>query len=79
MKQEHLNTLHDILAARFDEEELRTLCFKLGVDYDSLPAKGKGGKVRELITRLDRRNVIPTLVETGKQSRSHFMARVDPT
>ena len=72
MKQEHLNTLYNILATHFDKEELRTLCFRLDVDYDSLPAEGKEGKARELLRRLDRRNAIPALLEIGKQLRSEI-------
>ena len=37
------------LCDRFSEEELRTLCFFLEVDYNSLPADGKAGKARELV------------------------------
>jgi hypothetical protein len=34
---------------RFDDEELRTLCFDVGVDYDSLRGEGKAAKARELV------------------------------
>lgn len=39
----------------FNEEELRTLCFALGEDYDSLGGRGKSANVRELVD-LIRRN-----------------------
>jgi hypothetical protein len=64
-----LTQLHRILAERFSEEELRTLCFNLNVDYDDLPAKGKANKARELIAYLERRDRIPELLETGQRSR----------
>lgn len=47
---------------RFDLEELRTLAFELGIDYDSLPGEGKAGKVRELILFLDRRGKLGQLL-----------------
>ena len=33
--------LHRLINQHFDREELRTLCFELGVEYESLPAEGK--------------------------------------
>jgi len=61
--------LHEILAKRFDAEELRTLCFDLELDYDDLKGEGKPGKVRELIAFLERRGRIAELVVTGKRLR----------
>jgi hypothetical protein len=61
--------LHQVLTGRFDEEGLRTLCYYLEIDYDSLRGKGKAGKARELIACLDRRGQISKLVETGRQLR----------
>jgi S1-C subfamily serine protease len=65
----HLTRLHRILTERFDESELRTLCFNLGVDYDDLPDQGKANKARELIRYLDRRQCIQALLEVGRQQR----------
>lgn len=42
-------SLHELLVKYFDEEELRTLCFELEVDYDSLRGEGKANKARELV------------------------------
>jgi hypothetical protein len=50
------------LVDAFDEEELRSLCFDLGVDYDSLPALGKAGKARELVALLERTGRLPELI-----------------
>jgi hypothetical protein len=66
---EPLTELRQILAKRFDESELRTLCFELGEDYENLPPEGKAGKARELISYLERRSRIHELVETGKRLR----------
>jgi hypothetical protein len=45
-----------------DLEELRTLCFDLGVDYDSLRGEGKSARIRELIALLRRNNRLPQLI-----------------
>jgi hypothetical protein len=65
----HLARLHKVLDAHFNEEELRTLCFDLNVDYDNLPAQGKVNKARELIAYLDRHGRIPELLRMGEQLR----------
>ncbi len=61
--------LHRTLTARFDREELRTLCFDLGVDYGALPAEGTTGKARELVSYLERRERLADLVETIRRMR----------
>jgi|GEM_PF-4927466 hypothetical protein len=61
--------LYKILKSRFDEEELRTLCFNLRIDYDDLRGKGKSGKARELVQNFQRRNALPCLKEAIVDSR----------
>jgi hypothetical protein len=61
--------LRQILAERFDEGELRTLCFDLGIEYDDLPGKGRADKARELVAYLERRDRIPDLIEIGERIR----------
>jgi hypothetical protein len=61
--------LHHIFADCFSDGELRTLCFYLEVEYDSLPGDGKADKARELIAYLERRRDIPRLVKVGRQLR----------
>jgi hypothetical protein len=67
--QKYLNTLRHILVDRFDEDELRTLCFHLGIDYDILPRQGKVYKAEDLLMYLRRRDRIFELVQAGKQLR----------
>jgi hypothetical protein len=69
LRQQHLIGLRQILETRFNEGELRTLSFDLGVAYDDLPAGGAADKARELISYLERRNRISDLVESGKKQR----------
>jgi len=57
-----LTKLRQILADKFDEDELRDLCFDLRVDYQDLAGAGKRGKARELVAYLDRRGRIHELV-----------------
>ena len=52
---------HMVLTTYFDDDELNTLCFEIGVDYDALPATGQYGKARELIEYMERRGKIDRL------------------
>lgn len=61
--------LRQILATRFDDEELRTLSFDLGLDYDSLRGEGKANKAREVVDYFNRRNRIPDLVKAIEEQR----------
>jgi len=56
-----LSSLRHLLNKWFDLEELRTLCFDLGVDYDSLRGEGKAAKARELVAYCQRHNLIDRL------------------
>lgn len=58
---EQQTALRKAILDRYNDEELRTLCADLGVDYDDLPAQGRAGKARELVTLLARRNRIAEL------------------
>jgi len=66
---QHLGQLLQLVDFHFDEEELRELCFYLGIDYDNLPALGKINKVRELILHLLRRGRLSVLIQTAKDLR----------
>ena len=61
-KPVNLPELRKQITSCFDREELRTLCFDLYVDYDSLTAEGKEGKARELVSYFDRRGRISELI-----------------
>lgn len=68
-KQTQLASLRNILIERFSEGELRTLAADLGIDYDSLPDRGKANKARELVAFLERRDRLPQLIALGKELR----------
>lgn len=56
--------LHKILNEQFDQSELQTLCFHLGIDYDDLPGESKINKAEKLIFFFKRRKKISKLIET---------------
>jgi hypothetical protein len=41
MQRDDIIQLHQILSNRFDEEELRTLCFDLGFELEIAPGIGR--------------------------------------
>ncbi len=68
---EQFAQLRQNLVAYFGDEELRTLSFDLGVEYDTLPGQGKEGKARDLVTRLHQTGRISELVEMCRARRPH--------
>ncbi len=64
-----LSRLFQILTERFNQDELRTLCFELPVDYDSLTGEGLAGKARELVALLKRHERIRDLIRIGHRMR----------
>jgi hypothetical protein len=61
--------IQTILASRFDLEELKTLCFRLGVAFDSLRGEGLEGKSRELVAYWQRRQQLAQLVSAIRRYR----------
>ncbi len=55
----------------FNENELRDLCFDLGLDYENLPPGGKKDKARELVTYFIRRNRVTYFVSVFREKRPH--------
>jgi hypothetical protein len=58
-----------ILSLHFDLEELRTLCFAVGVDFDDLRGEGKTAKARELILRMQKYRQLENLIQKIKELR----------
>lgn len=56
--------LRELMLKHFDVSELKTLCFDLGVDYESLDGAygGRVDKVRELILYFERRDRVSELI-----------------
>jgi len=65
--------LRKALCDLFNLEELRTLCFDLRVDYDSLPGEGKAAKARELVAYMQRREELERLVAAVRRERGDIV------
>ncbi|MCB9444990.1 MAG: hypothetical protein H6669_12210 [Ardenticatenaceae bacterium] len=63
------NQLRRLIFDLFDEEELRSLCFDLDVNYDGLSGKGTEAKSRELILFMRRRQRLGELLTACRQAR----------
>jgi hypothetical protein len=63
---QHLAPLRQLLAVQLTEDDLATLCFDLGLDYEVLPAQGQAGRTRELLKTLAQADRIYELVNAGK-------------
>jgi hypothetical protein len=66
---EILAKLRQNLTDYFSDEELHTLCFDMGVDYESLPSLGKAGKAREFVAHLERCGRLAELVARCRKLR----------
>lgn len=69
---EFLSDLRRGIVGCFCNEELRTLCVDLGLDYEALGGEGKEGKARELISHLNRRGQLSELWEYCVQVRPQY-------
>ena len=67
--KDYLINLRRILTERFDDGELRTLCFDLGIEYDNLSGPGKADKARELVVYSERHGLISKLVSVAQEQR----------
>jgi len=61
--------LRKAVTSYFSIEELRTLCFDLGISYDTLTGEGNDAKVRELVAYFHRRGRVRELIEFIKIER----------
>lgn len=61
--------LLDLMVKFFDFEEIRTLSFLLGIDFDHLRGDGKHSKAREILAYAERRGVLNKLIEAMRQAR----------
>ena len=68
-KNDYLARLRQMVQDRFDESELRTLCFDLHIDYENLLGQSKADKARELVAYLKRHDRVPDLAQVVGQSR----------
>ena len=74
-----LNLLHHRLIGHFDREELRTLCFDLGVRYDDLGDDRISALARELLLQLQRAKRLEALLTRLEDLRPQVAWREGPT
>jgi hypothetical protein len=74
-RKEH-NKLHDILDNYFNEQELRDICFELGIDYEDLPFSGQTNKARELVALTVRTSQFEQLCALVKEERPYLFDEV---
>jgi tetratricopeptide (TPR) repeat protein len=53
----------------FGEDELRTLCFDLGLDYENIPGDTRQAHARELVRQVERLGRVPDLLAQCKTQR----------
>jgi len=68
----YLRKLHEGLVDLFSADELKTLCFSIGIDFEQIAGEQKDAKARELIEFLNRRGRLGELVEYCSINRPHF-------
>jgi len=66
--------LHLFIVGHYDLEELRTLCFGLGVNFDALRGEGTAAKSRALLLYLGRQKRLDALLERLHVNRSEAFA-----
>ena len=62
-----VSELYDQLVEQFNLEELQSLCFKLGVDFENLGGTNKSAKARELVLYMQRRGKLDRLYQAVLQ------------
>ena len=67
--------LRDDIVINFDEAELRQLCQRLDVDYETLSGKSHRDHVAVLIGKLERDNRLADLVEGMVEKRPYLAQR----
>ena len=68
-----MKELRSLLIESFDLEELHSLCFDLGINFDSLAGSTIDSKARELIAYCQRHLRLPDLLAACRQQRPHLL------
>lgn len=63
--------LRRLLRQHFNDNDLRSLCQDLDVDYDALPGEGSEAKARELIAFVQKRGRLADLLTAAARERPH--------
>ncbi len=60
-----------MIAVYFNDEELRSLCLSLNVDYESLGGDGKKARAERLVSHMERHGRSEELLSTLNALRKH--------
>jgi hypothetical protein len=71
--QDYLAELLQNVKSDYNEQELRELCFELGIDYDDLPGPARKDKCRELIGLLKRQKRHPEFIQLCRNKRPNTL------
>ncbi len=63
--------LREVVMDTFNEAELQDVCFELGIPFENLVGEGYTAKAQELVTYLQRRGQLASLVTYGRKHRPH--------
>lgn len=63
----YLSDLHQQMDQFFSIEDVRTICFNLGVDFDNVIGEGKSARIRELLLQLARRSELQLLIDLARR------------
>ena len=66
----------ELINQSFNLDEIKTLCFDLGVDYDDIPGEAKEGKIRELISYFGRRQELDRLLAKLQELRPRIFENI---
>jgi hypothetical protein len=69
----YLTSLRTLFTTHFSLAELQTLCFDLGIDYESIPAQAKEAWVRDLLLKVARQGRLAELVALAQQENPHVV------
>lgn len=67
--QAYLNALFLQVRDYFDESDMRTVCFRLGMNYDDLGGRGRAANIRELLIYLAQNGNLPDLIDICRRDR----------
>ncbi|MCB8980664.1 MAG: SAVED domain-containing protein [Ardenticatenaceae bacterium] len=70
-EQAVVRALRETVLDTFNEAELQEMCFELGVPFENLAGDEFATKVQELVTYLQRRGQLASLVAYGRKHRPH--------
>lgn len=74
------SSLRDVIDKQFNLEEVKLLCFDLGIDFDNLAGDIKVAKVQSLIIGLNKQSLLSELIYRLQQIRPNFQwSDIQPT